>query len=94
VLRSRETSIPLCQRLALAALFCIPAFAQFSSSIEGTVTDSTGDVVPDVAIRVINEDTGGALTSKTSETGYYRVPALPVGHYRVEASKPGFATAV
>lgn len=94
MLRSRENSVWLCQYIALAALFCTPVVAQFSSAIEGTVTDSTGGVVPNVAIRVTNEDTGVTSSGETSEAGYYRIPALPVGHYRVEASKPGFATAV
>jgi hypothetical protein len=82
------------QLIALVLLFCMPGFAQFSSSIEGTVIDSSGAVVPDVAIRVINEQTGVVSNGKTSEAGYYIIPALPAGRYRLEASKPGFSTAV
>jgi hypothetical protein len=70
------------------------AFAQFSSAIEGTVTDSSGAVVADVTIQVTNEATGLEFTTKTSTTGYYRVPTLPAGKYRVEASKEGFNTSV
>jgi hypothetical protein len=70
------------------------AFAQFSSSIEGTVTDASGAVVADVTIQVTNQATGLASVTKTSATGYYRVPTLPAGQYRVEASKEGFETAV
>jgi hypothetical protein len=70
------------------------AFAQFSSRIEGIITDSTGGAVPDVAIRVTNEATGATSNTKTSGTGFYSVPALPAGQYRVEASKAGFNTAI
>ena len=68
--------------------------AQFSSSIEGTVTRP--DRLPRAgrSIRVVNELTGVASTTRTSGTGYYLVPALPVGRYRVEASKEGFSTAI
>lgn len=68
--------------------------AQFNSSIEGTVTDPTGAGVPDVTIRAVNELTGVTSTTKTSAAGYYIIPALPPGRYRVEASKQGFNTAV
>ena len=71
-----------------------PALAQFSSSIDGTVTDASGAVMADVNIRVTNEATGLAFVTRTSATGYYRVPTLPAGKYRVEASKEGFDTAV
>ena len=70
------------------------ALAQFNSSIEGTVTDASGAVVSEVDIRVTNEATGLESTTKSSNMGYYRVPALAAGHYRVEASKEGFNTAV
>ncbi len=72
----------------------MPATAQFNSSIEGTVTDASGAVVADVNIRAVNESTGLEFATKTSVNGYYRVPTLPAGQYRVEASKEGFDTAV
>jgi hypothetical protein len=75
-------------------LFSIVASAQFSSSIEGTVTDPSGAAIPDVTIRAINEQTGATTTTKTSSSGYYSIPALPPGRYRVEASKDGFSTAI
>ena len=83
-----------CWILLAAITICRPAFAQFSSSIEGTVTDNSGAAVPGASVRVINEATGFAFTTTTSSSGYYRVPTLPVGQYKVEASKEGFATAV
>ncbi len=89
------SSVPLlCWILAVAFTTCTPALAQFSSSIEGTVTDSSGAAVSGASVRVSNEATGFVFTTTTSSSGYYRVPTLPVGQYRVEASKEGFDTAV
>jgi len=84
----------LCWILLLSLTTSTPAFAQFSSSIDGTVADASGAVVADVNIRVTNEATGLVFVTKTSATGYYHVPTLPAGKYRVEASKEGFDTAV
>jgi hypothetical protein len=83
----------LCWALLLFAM-SRPAYGQFSSSIEGTVTDASGAVVGGVNIRVTNEATGLVSATTTSSDGYYRVPTLPAGQYRVEASKEGFDTAV
>jgi len=84
----------LCWGLLFSLTTSMPASAQFNSSIEGTVIDASGAVVADVNIRVINDSTGLEFATKTSTNGYYRVPTLPVGQYRVEASKEGFDTAV
>jgi len=83
----------LCLILLLLGM-SMPAFGQFSSSIEGTVTDTSGAVVGGVSIRVINEGTGLASATTSSSDGYYRVPTLPAGRYRVEASKQGFDSLV
>ena len=84
----------LCWGLLFSLTTSMPATAQFNSSIEGTVTDASGAVVADVNIRAVNESTGLEFATKTSVNGYYRVPTLPAGQYRVEASKEGFDTAV
>src|SRR5437899_3437454 len=75
--------------LALAA----PAFAQSQAangSIEGTVTDSSGAVLPGVTVTVTNLDTGLERTIVTNEKGLYRAPLLPLGTYRVVAELQGF----
>jgi len=83
-----------CWVLLLTLSASRPAMAQFSSAIEGTVSDASGAVIADVNIRVTSESTGLEFATKTSASGYYRVPTLPAGQYRVEASKEGFDTAV
>ena len=60
-----------CSRLTTAAS------AQFASSIEGTITDSTGALVPGASVTIANEETGATQTVTTTAAGYYRFPALP-----------------
>ena len=66
------------------------ALAQFSSTIQGVVTDSSGAVVPQVHVRVTNVATGVARDSSTNGEGLYRVLNLGPGEYRVTAENPGF----
>src|SRR5262249_10305123 len=69
----------------------ITAFAQTgTSSITGTVTDASGGALPGVDITLINEETGGRLTTVTNETGLYRFGSLAPGTYRIEAMLPSF----
>ena len=57
-------------------LASLPAFSQFSSAIQGTVTDQTGATVPDATVTVTNSGTGIVRDAKTSGEGFYRVSTL------------------
>jgi len=75
--------------LALAS----PAFAQstaINGTIEGTVKDDQGAVLPGVTITVSNIDTGDSRVVITNERGLYRAPLLSLGTYRVGAELQGF----
>jgi hypothetical protein len=67
-----------------------PAWAQFASTLEGTVTDPSGAVVPGATVTNTNEATGVSQTGHTTTAGYYRFPALPGGLYTVKVSLQGF----
>ena len=58
--------------------------------IGGTVRDSTGSVLPDAAVTVLNEGTGQQFEFKGDEGGRYVSPPLRPGVYVVEASAQGF----
>jgi hypothetical protein len=78
--------------LSLAA----PALAQSQAAngaIEGTISDSSGGVLPGVTITITNVDTGAERTVVTNEKGLYRAPLLPLGKYRVVAELQGFKKA-
>jgi len=76
--------------LSLSAIFAAPVFAQGESSIEGTVTDSSGGAIPGVAVQIKNLETGAERDLTTDDAGRFSAAALPVGQYEVRAEKSGF----
>ena len=74
-------------------LLQIPISAQtVTGTLQGTVSDSTGAVVPGVEIVVRNAETGQARNLKTNSEGFYVAAFLPLGRYTITASRPGFST--
>lgn len=70
-----------------------PVSAQdFRGAITGTVTDSTGAVLPGVTVEVRNVDTNVATTTVTDERGAYQVRYLNAGTYNVQAQLEGLQT--
>jgi hypothetical protein len=82
-------------RLIFGMLACLLAglcaHAQSTSTIYGSVRDSSGAAIANATVVVHNEGTGLERTVTTDTTGNYQVPALPRGVYRVEASAPSMA---
>lgn len=65
-----------------------------TASIRGTVTDSTGAVVPAAAVTIRGEDTGFTRAITTNSAGVYSFAELPVGKYTLEVALTGFKSAV
>src|SRR5882762_5167290 len=65
-----------------------------TGTIQGTVTDSNGAVVPGANVEVKNLDTNLVRTLATDEGGRFVALGLPPGPYSVTVSKQGFATSV
>jgi hypothetical protein len=63
-----------------------------TSTIEGTVTDATGAVVPGAEVRVSGTTLASERTAITATNGFYRVTALPAGNYTLAVTAKGFAT--
>src|SRR5215469_1604395 len=81
----------------LACIFLVSSsivFGQEVAQISGAVTDQTGAVVPDVEVTAIQVETGAKRTVRTDTAGFYVIPNLPLGPYRLEATKMGFRTFV
>ncbi len=77
----------------LIAMCCSNALAQSGAgSIQGTVTDSTGAVIPGALIHVVNAGTNVATDTKSNNVGFYQVPALFTGTYTVTISVQGMKT--
>ncbi|MGH9631246.1 MAG: carboxypeptidase regulatory-like domain-containing protein, partial [Bryobacteraceae bacterium] len=60
----------------------------------GTITDSTGAVVPAAKVSISDVNTGIGRTVPANENGYYVFANLDAGVYRVQVEHPGFRTAV
>ena len=74
------------------ALSAVTGWAQSgSSSIQGTVADTSGAVVPDSTVILTNHATGVQLITKSDEAGSYSFPTVPPGLYTLEVTKAGFA---
>ena len=78
----------------LAFILTATVFSQVTTSrLDGTVTDPQGASVVGAQLRVINISTGQIFETKTDERGYWVIPAMSTGTYRVSVSLQGFKTA-
>jgi hypothetical protein len=74
------------------SIIAVPAMhsQEITGSISGEIRDSTGAVMPNVTVTVLNTGTNVVKSVVTGPSGTYRVPFLIVGKYRVTAQLPGF----
>jgi hypothetical protein len=68
--------------------------AQYSASVQGTVTDPAGAVLTGVTVTLTNTATNQSLTATSSVVGAYHFENLLPGNYRIEATASGFEKAV
>ena len=91
----RAAGLTSCATSCFLALVLTPTSAPAQSqaingTIEGTVVDDQGAVLPGVTVTLVNVDTGDSRVVVTNESGLYRAPLLPLGRYRVSAELQGF----
>jgi hypothetical protein len=94
----RETNLRLhfwVMALCFAALL-VPgtpsARAQYSSGIEGTVTDQSGAVVPGAQVTLTNQDTQVTQSAASNSQGLVQILHLPPGRYQITVTAAGFGT--
>ena len=84
--------------LAIAALLLAVATADAqgptSGSINGTVTDNTGAILPGVTVTATSPALLGSLTAVTNEQGIYRFPSVPPGMYKLGFELAGFTSII
>lgn len=61
-----------------------------TGNIQGTVTDSTGAVIPGATVTITDEATHVQHTTVTSQAGVYLFPGMPIGTYDLSARTRGF----
>ena len=77
--------------LAILSLAVSTVAQEITGTILGTVKDPTGAVVPGASVTVLNTDKNVVIRTVTSnEAGEYTAPLLPIGHYNLTVTAPGF----
>ena len=68
-----------------------PGWAQIgSSAFTGTVTDTSGAIIPDAQVEVIHLETNFRTTGVSNSEGIYRIQSLQPGPYRIQFGASGF----
>lgn len=79
--------------LAILALFafCAPsANAQYGASLQGSVTDTTGAVIPGATITLMDQETGRTLTATSGDAGEFTFNHLAPSKYTITVTRDGF----
>src|SRR5438046_5921326 len=89
---SRHSAVWFRSALLALSIGASAGWAQFTSSIEGTVVDPAAARIPGASVIVLNTETGIKTTTETNNIGYFLLPTLPPGNFRVTISGKGFKT--
>jgi len=77
----------------MLTMWAMPAVVQaqtVTGTMQGTITDQSGAVIPGVTVTLRNVETGQERAVTTNDEGAYNAPFLPLGRYNVNASISGF----
>ena len=81
----------------LALVLLVPALSSaqtVTGTLQGTVKDQSGAVLPGTTVSARNRDTGQTRETVTNGAGYYVLPFLSIGGYELTARLAGFRTVV
>src|SRR6185295_10201829 len=90
--KKRWNSGPILAILAVFSLSTVSYAQRTTGDITGTVTDTTGGVLPGVTVTAVCAETRFTRTAVTDGTGGYRLPELPICTYKVTTDLAGFKT--
>src|SRR3989475_10498616 len=77
---------------AILAILGVPRVGHAQeATVTGTVTDTTGGVLPGVTIKGVNEASRNSFETVTDARGAYRL-AVRIGAYQITATLAGFGT--
>src|SRR5688572_11676837 len=78
--------------LTVVLLPTIASAQTVTGTVQGTVYDTRGAVVPGVDVVVRNVETGQERNIRTNSEGFYVATFMPLGRYSIKASGQGFTT--
>src|SRR6202048_3060190 len=90
----RNTVFRILVKCALMLSFSGLVFAQGFGTIVGTVTDTSGAVIPSAKVKVTDEATSTSRDTNTNDQGYYVVPSLRPSTYTLTIEAGGFSPSV
>src|SRR5919202_5881399 len=96
-MRERKRSQKFFNLLSAAALcvaFGTASLAQSTATLQGTVTDPQGAVVPNAKVTIRSQATSAERTAQTDADGNYQFASLLPGVYAIEVQAQGFQTQV
>ena len=76
--------------MAGIAMLATVAQAQYRASITGTVTDTSGAVVPGATLTLTDNGTNAKQVRTSDNNGFYSFNALPPDHFTLDVTKDGF----
>ncbi len=85
-------------RLTMCGLFLLSAMmtahGQFRAGLQGTISDSSGALVPEARVTLRDTETGKVQETTSSDEGFYRILGLPPGRYSLTVEKEGYKKSV
>ncbi|HET8668797.1 MAG TPA: carboxypeptidase-like regulatory domain-containing protein [Terriglobales bacterium] len=81
----------VCVQPTLAAEPPAQSLTSAAGTVQGTVTDPTGAVIPNATITLSNPITGYKNSATTDANGQFTIRPVPLNHYHVSATAPGFS---
>jgi len=88
-----ERRVLLISLFILGSLFFPAARAQQTlGTLSGTVTDSSGAILPNSSITLVDDQTAATRTAASNAAGNYSFQALPIGTYTLTVTSAGFNT--
>lgn len=91
-IRQNRAVLAMLMFLVMACVSAVLNAQSTTGSIYGTVSDTTGAVVPGAQVTVKNSATGESFNGETTDSGDYSFPTLKPGEYAITARHEGFQT--
>jgi hypothetical protein len=79
-----------CAAVLVLVILAVPAHAQYRTSIQGTVADPQGAVIPGATLTLTNKSTNETVVRTSNGEGIFNFNALPADHFTLVVERQGF----